>query len=258
MLRVPILCTDREADRGIAALQERFVVPTAAKAIGAAVDHHVEAAGDAAGDAVDHLGERAAGAVVLAAIAAAAHLAGQVLGGANAFGKDADAAGVLHAALADRIADDIVVEHRADLPAALLRGIGEQFGAPQPLFLGREGDVDDRRIELPLRQQARGLQYQRNARGIVVGAGGVVRRVHHVGDAAVDVAADDDDAIGIAAGLDAQHILDHDAIGCARTGEAAADPLDPDAAAAILADRGQLRRHPVACGADAALGVGGG
>ena len=41
--------------------------------------------------------------------------------------------------------------------AALLRGIGEQFGAPQPLFLGREGDVDDRRIELPLRQQARGL-----------------------------------------------------------------------------------------------------
>jgi hypothetical protein len=69
--------------------------------------------------------------------------------------------------------------------------------------------------------------------------------------------ADDDDAIGIAAALDAEHVDDLHPVRRARAGEATTDPLHREATAATAPDRLELRRRPFARRADAALRVGG-
>ena len=69
----------------------------------------------------------------------------------------------------------------------------------QPLLLARQHAVDDRAGEAVARQHPRRLDHRRGARAVVIGAGRVGGRVHRIGDAAVDMAGDDDDAIGIGA-----------------------------------------------------------
>ena len=101
---------------------------------------------------------------------APAELIGLFLRPADAFGEDAHPAGLALAALAQGIADDVVVEHRRHGPAARLGGLGEQGRAPQPLFLGGEDRIDDRRVEALPGQDTRGLEHQRDARRVVVGA----------------------------------------------------------------------------------------
>src|SRR5690606_35172851 len=104
------------------------------------------------------------------------------------------------------VADHVVVEHRFDAPAALLRVLGEYLAAEQALFLPGERGVDDRRVESIFRQHARGFERARKTGRIVVRARRVVGLVHDIGDAGVDVAAHDHVAVRIArAALDGDH-----------------------------------------------------
>ncbi len=145
------------------------------------------------------------------------------------------------------VADNVVVEHRHDLPAARLRGVRQQLAAPETLLLAGKRGIDDRRGEFLSGEQPGSLHHQRHAGGVVVGAGCIGGGIHHVIDAAVDMPLHDDDAIRIAgAFLHRDHILHADAVGRARAGGGRIDGLDREAIAASAADLGEPPRNPVA------------
>jgi len=181
----------------------------------------------------------------------------QILALANALGEYPHALTGDHAALADRIADDVVVEHRADFPAALSGSVGKEFSAPQSLFLTREHRIDDRRAEFPLRQDSRCFQNDGDARCVVIGPRGIGLCIHDVADDRIDMSADDDYAIGIGALLYAEHVDDIHAVGRAWAGEVARDRLAREASAASRADCVELRFRPGPGRADSAFGVAG-
>ena len=154
-------------------------------------------------------------------------------------------------------ADDVVVEHRGDLPALFLRMGGEQLAAPQPLFLAREQRIDDRRAVLVLREKARRLEHQRGARPVIVRTRGVAGEIHRIGNAAVDMTLHDHDLVGaLAAPLDGDGIADQCGSGDARAGDGVAYRQYLKAIAALRADALELLQAPIDRRADAALGVG--
>ncbi len=167
---------------------------------------------------------------------------------------------VVHTVLTVRVADDIVVQIGLDLPALLLRVIGKYLAAVQALFLAGQNAVDDRRGKPLLRQNARGFDDRRRARTIVVGAGCVAGRVHHIADARVDVTGDEDDAIRIGrAALDRDDIHDLCRLRHALPRDRLGGRLDLQATAAVFGKSRKARLHPAPRCADAALvgfGVG--
>jgi len=136
--------------------------------------------------------------------------------------------------------------------------VGQDLAAQQALLLARQHGIDQRRVELIGRQDSGGLEHGGHARGVVIGAGRVGGEVHHIGDARIEVAGNDDDAVGIArSALDGDDIDD---LGRGRH-PAARDRVgrgdDLEAAAAGRADAFELALGPAAGGADAArLGLG--
>jgi hypothetical protein len=114
--------------------------------------------------------------------------------GRDALGEDAD-----RARRATRgIADDVVVQHRADVGAGVLLRARVELRAVEPLLLAGGGHEDERGVEPLLREDARELQHDGDSRGVVVGAGRIARRVHDVGRARVVVA---DDVVAAPRGL---------------------------------------------------------
>src|SRR3546814_12671656 len=73
---------------------------------------------------------------------------------AHAFREDADMVVVAIAVGAAAVADDVVVEHRLDLPALRLGIIGEDLAAEQPLLLAHQRRVDDGRREFVFRKRS--------------------------------------------------------------------------------------------------------
>ncbi len=134
------------------------------------------------------------------------------------------------------------------------RVVGEDLAAVQALLLARQHAVDDRRLELVLRQHACGLDDDRRAGAVVVGARRIARRVHDVGHARIEVAGDRDDAIRVVRAAlyrDNVHDLGRRRHTLAR--ERLRRRHDLEAAAAVLADRGEVRLCPAPRRADAAL-----
>jgi hypothetical protein len=97
---------------------------------------------------VDSLGERAAGTVVLAAVAAAGQLFGDAFAEPDALGEHPHPVGHASAVLADGVADDVVVQHGGHHPTPLLGRFGQQRAAQQSLLLTRQSGIDDRGVEL--------------------------------------------------------------------------------------------------------------
>jgi hypothetical protein len=95
------------------------------------------------------------------------------------------------------VADDVVVQNRLHLPAFRLGEVRQHFAAVEPLFLAREHRVDDCGGESIFGQHPRRLDHRRRTRSVVVGAGGVAGEIGDIGDAAVDVARDDHDSVGV-------------------------------------------------------------
>ena len=237
--------------------QHLDLIAAAAVAVGA-VDHlDVEIGQIAVGQAVHEPGQVAGRGINLAAVVAPALFLGLGLDGLGAFGEDADPGRVAHARLAFGTADDVIVQIGLDAPALGLGVVGQDLAAQQSLFLAGQGGEDQGGVKAVFREDPRGLQHGGHARGVVIGAGGVGGEIHHVGDPAVDVAGDDDDAVGIACaaldGDDVHHL-------CRRRHAGGGDRVGRrhygKTAAAVAADRFEFALGPAARGADAA-GVGG-
>ena len=253
VLPIVILDRDGEADRRETELLERDMVAAAAEAIGAPDLPHVEADRDLVGDAGDEARQVARGRIVEAAAAA---LGGDQLRrriGAHAFGEDADVAIVAHPVRAAAVADDVVVEIGLDPPVMILGILREDRAAVEALLLAGDRRVDDRRREAIAREHPRRLQHRGGARAVVIGPRRVGGAVHHVSDAAVDMAGDDDDAVGIGgAALDGDHVLHQARRRDARIGDGIRGSDDLEAAAAGLAMTAELAFRPVERRADAA------
>ena len=123
--------------------------------------------------------------------------------------EDADGAVVDVALAANHAADDVVRDHSLHVPLFRRRFFRESARAEESLLFALDGDEHHRRFERMLRQDARELHDHRDARGIVVRAGRIERRVHHVGVDRVVVAGGDVDAIGIAGAADRGHHINH-------------------------------------------------
>ena len=168
--------------------------------------------------------------------------------------------GIVHAVLAGRAADDVVVEIGFHLPALRSGIFRQQLAAIKPLLLAREHGEHQGRREFVLRQNARGFHHRGHARAVIVGARRIGCRVHHIGHAAVEMPGNDDDPVGIrCALLHRQHI--HDLGRCldARSRHHVGRRRHTDAAAAFLRDGFEARFHPAPRRADAArvgCGVG--
>ncbi len=160
---------------------------------------------------------------------------------ARAFREDAHMLVVADAVGAAAAADDVVVEIRLDLPALRLGIIGERLAAVEALLLAHQGRIDDGGREFVLREHPRRLDHGGGAGAVVIGAGRIGGGVHHVGDAAVDMAGDDDDAVRIGrAALDGDDVADADAVRAARAGEILLGRDDGEAAAAGLRNSGRI------------------
>ena len=154
--------------------------------------HDVEAdGGQSLRQAVEEARQVARGRVVFATQAPL--LRGQLLATLPTwpFGKDTDHLVVAYAVRPAAVADDVVVEVGNDVPALRLGIVGQDLAAEQPLLLSRQRRIDDRPGKLVLRQHPRRFEYRSRSRPIVVRTGRIRCRVHHVRDAAVDVAGDD-------------------------------------------------------------------
>ncbi len=192
-------------------------------------------------------------AVILCAPAANLRLHGLVGIAAHPFGEHPQDGVVAIAVRAAGAADNIVVEHRLDRPALLDGVIGHQVAAKKALLFPAQQGIDDGGGVLPLRQHPRGLEYQRAAAGVVVRAGGVDIRIHHVAGAAVDMGLHDHHLVGpLAPALDGNDIADQHACGNAVAGY---DAFRVDDLQAILAGSVKLieaGRGPAPCRANAA------
>ena len=134
MLAIIILDRLGEADGGVARFQEGNVVAAALEAIGPAHRQHRQAhIGMRLRLADDRLHQRARRAVILAAVGALLRRLGGIGGGADSLAEDAHDIVDMLAADAVGVADDVVVEHRRDRPAACPGGLGQQSSpASQP------------------------------------------------------------------------------------------------------------------------------
>ena len=123
----------------------------------------------------------------------------------------------------------------------------------QPLLFPGQRGVDDGRAELALRQDAGGFHDGGDAGGIVIGAGSVVGDVLVGRVAAVEVALDDDDAVGIGrSALDGDDVDDERGLRIAGAGHGVGRRHDFEAAAAGGAHGAEFGFDPAAGGADAA------
>ena len=246
MLVVVILDPDGEADRGVALLEERHLIPAAPHAIGAPDLADLQAACVLRSKVSDPARKVARGRVVLAAEAGlrGAQPVGEV--GARAFGEDAQDLRLTIAVAPAGIADDVVVEHGLD-GEALRRGpIREDLPAMETLLLARKQRVDDGGGVFGAAQHPRRLDHQRSARAVVIGAGGVGGRIHHVGDAAVDMALHDHDLVrAFAAALDRDRIAHQRRHGHARAGDGLAHGEHFEAPAALRADPAEFLKAPI-------------
>src|SRR3546814_5418554 len=139
------------------------------EAVGAPYLPDVEPEGELVGQFLDEARDVARRRIVEAAPAA---LRGdQLLSpvAAHAFREDADMVVVAIAVGAAAVADDVVVEHRLDLPALRLGIIGEDLAAEQPLLLAHQRRVDDGRREFVFRKDAGGFDDGRGAGTVVIG-----------------------------------------------------------------------------------------
>ena len=252
MLAVIVLCGLSDPHGRIAGLEQRHLVAAPAIAVGA-IDHdHVEIVQIAIGQPVEIARQIARGAVDLAAIVAAAIGLLRRLDGLGTLRENPHLGVVHHPALAAAVADDVVVEIGLDLPALGPGVIGQDLAAQQALFLARQHGINEGGREPVLGQHARGLDHRGNARGIVIGTGGVTGEVHHVADAAVDMAGDQDHPVGVAGALLDRQDIDHlRRIGHAPAGDDVRRRLDGQAAAAVLADGLEALLGPAARGPDA-------
>jgi len=66
---------------------------------------------------------------------------------------------IAHAVAAERVADDVVGEHRVDVPVFLFRLFGKMCRAEQALLFTRDRHENDRRVEFILRHHARHLEH---------------------------------------------------------------------------------------------------
>ena len=117
---------------------------------------------------------------------------GRVLAVRPAVRKDAHA---MRAAGSEIGADDVIVEHCADLVAVLLQILEQAGAAEQALFFAgdrredqRRPVLEDRPDDVGDRKQPRAFQAHRRAGSIVIGAGRVGVRVHDVRGHGVEVA----------------------------------------------------------------------
>ncbi|MNT08453.1 hypothetical protein D3C72_1431960 [compost metagenome] len=140
-----------------------------------------------------------------------AHAVAHLLHGRDALGKQAHLAAINRAVFRARTADDVVIEHAGDVEIFQFCLLRPMAGTQQPLFLGRHGHEDDGGVEAVARHRASHLDHGRRTRCVIVGAGRVALRIHHVGGARVVMAADDIDASGrlwLTAGQGRDHVDD--------------------------------------------------
>ena len=183
------------------------MVAAAAEAVGAPDLHDVEADVEPVGQAVEEARDVARRRVILTAEAVGRRRQLRLPLRARAFRQNADMLVVAETVGRAAVADDVVVEDGDDVPALRLGEIGEDLAAQEPLLLARQRRIDDGAGEFVLAEHPRRLDHRRRARAVVIGAGRVRLEVHDVGDAAVDMALDDDDVVGpLGAALDGDHV----------------------------------------------------
>ena len=197
MLAGVVLVRLGHAHRGIARLLHRRLVAASAEAVSPHDLAHVEVWHIALRDPRHEAGEVAGRCVKLTAVTPPDAGLQRGLVGARPFGEHSHRLVCYKAVHPVCVADDVIVQHRLNLPALRLREVGEHLAAVKPLLLAGEYGVDDGGGEALLGKHPRRLDHCRRARAVVVGAGGVAGEVGDVGDAAVDVARDDHHPVGI-------------------------------------------------------------
>ena len=231
----------------------RHLVAAAAEAV-ATVDHgDIEAGHVRLGDGVNIACQVAGGCIDLAADGAAGGSDCLGLVGAHAFGEDTNAV-VDMGSHPVAVADNIVVEDRQDFPALLLCIVGKDASAVEALLFSAQGRENQRCAELAFGKDPRGFHHSGDAGSVIVGAGRICGEIHHVGDATVEVALDDDDAVRVGrAALDSNSVGDDRWTRYARwCGDRVLHGDDFKAGAAIGAHLPELGLDPAAGGADAA------
>ena len=268
MLVVEVLAPLGEADGGEAVLVEGGVIAAAEEAVAAELEHGIEARSrrrDRVGtaDVGNRARELAGGRIALIAKCQdAPNLLGRGVGG-DIFGEDADSMRVLTLVPGCTIAaDDVVVEDGFELPAFLLREVGEVFAAEQVLFFAGDGDKDQRGGEFDFGEDAGALQADRGAAGVVVGAGRFAVGVLVGAVTGIVVAGDEDHARGlrgIAAAQDGVNVVQGRGLGHARIGAGQRRlhegvTMDFQTAVARGGDGFKLRLDPVGGGQHAGVG----
>ena len=154
---------------------------------------------------------------------------------------------------------DVVIQETADLVALLLQ-VGEKASAAeQALFFARDGGKQQRGAVGAARKQARRGESHRDAGGIVIGAGRVHLRIHHVGSARIEVAGDEKNRFSeqrIAAGKNGDDIFKmRGLITGARRSRLEFIDGNLEAAAGVFGDLLVAREDAIARAADAAVGI---
>ena len=209
------------------------------------------------GTGISHCGHPtrkiAAGAVIVAAPAAHQRARGIVCIGPRSFGEHPHMGSIASAVRSAGAADNVIVKHGLDRPALITGIVCQQLSTIEPLLLARKQSIDHAGGIALQRQHPRRFQHQRRAGTVIVGPRRIAGRVHHIGDAAVDMAGDDDHPAGVTGPLlDRQDVHHLSRIGHPTTGDHLRRGFDGQAAAAVLADGLKARLHPAAGGADAA------
>ncbi len=280
MLMVEVLLPFGEAHGGEALGVEAGVVASAAEAVAAELEDRMEGAGVLRGVAPPLCCHRPGLKYVFATSAMArascreaesdsapmfwmtAQLAGGC-GAGNAFGKDAHGC-LVFARLARRgvAADDVVIQHRFKLPAFGACESGQVPASQQTLFFSGDGDEDDGRRKLELRESARGLERYGDPGGVVIRAGRRVVGIEVVCVAGVVVSGDEHPPLGLRGIGALEHRVDvlqarlffDSRVWRRIAGLDEVVALDLQAAAAGLGDARVLAEEPVSGGGDAGSG----
>ena len=147
----------RESHCRIAALDKRDVIAAASVSIAPVNHHHFALWHKRVADLFDKPCELSRRGVILATDTAPRRCLRRSFVRWHAFGEHTHVVAIAHAIAAERVADDVVGEHRIDIPVFLFCLFGIMSRPEQALLFTSDGHENDGRVKLVLRHHARHL-----------------------------------------------------------------------------------------------------